>query len=381
MTKPHVVVSMLLLLTACCGVDAAGSKIPILYSTDLFQPHDDPDDHFDLATLFAIQEFDIRGIVLDLGRRQQEKPGRVPIEQMCRLTGRRVPYAVGLAESLKSPDDRAFGQPANCQRGVRLILDTLKSSRKKVTIFTTGSVRDVAAAFNRDPNLLRRKVDRLYINIGTSEPRKYEWNVKLDKTAYVCVLRSGLPIYWCPCMGTPFGTYWKFRQSDVLETAPAPLQNFFILALSTGSWWKNAFKEAPPAGTDDPMAFLFQRVEDRVRQRIWQAPRNMWCTGPFFHAAGRQIVELEPGRWAALPRGKASGPPVTPYDFVPGQLTVNNDAFTRFEEVPDGQPLNAHAFKLLDQERYPRIMTSCLRELFRQMHVSFDRPSSDQSEE
>ena len=40
-------------------------KIPIIHSTDLFHPHVDPDDHFDLATLFAVKEFDIKGIVLD----------------------------------------------------------------------------------------------------------------------------------------------------------------------------------------------------------------------------------------------------------------------------------------------------------------------------
>jgi len=362
-----------LLANACLVGQAWGTeRVPIIYSTDLFQPHDDPDDHYDLATLFAIQEFDIRGIVLDLGQRQQEKPGRVPVEQMIRLTGRKVPYAVGLAGSLKSPDDKALGQPANCQQGVRLILDTLKSSREKVTIFTTGSVRDVAAAFNRDPDLMRQKVHRLYINIGNSQPRKYEWNVKLDKTAYVCVLRSGLPVYWCPCGGTPFGTYWKFHQADVLETAPAPLQNFFVFALSTGRWWKREFKEASPAGTDDPMAFLFKRVEDSVRRRIWEAPRNMWCTGPFFHAAGRQVVELEPGRWAALPPGEDGGQQVKPCDFVPGRLTVDDDAFTSFEETPDGEPFNVHTFKVLDRKRYQEIMTSCLRELFRHMDVSKD---------
>ncbi|NLF07816.1 MAG: hypothetical protein GX594_07525, partial [Pirellulaceae bacterium] len=47
---------------------AGGKKIPIIHSTDLFHPHDDPDDHYDLATLFALDEFDIKGIVLDSGR-------------------------------------------------------------------------------------------------------------------------------------------------------------------------------------------------------------------------------------------------------------------------------------------------------------------------
>ena len=43
----------------------AEPKIPIIHSTDLFHPHVDPDDHFDLAILFAIKEFDIKGIILD----------------------------------------------------------------------------------------------------------------------------------------------------------------------------------------------------------------------------------------------------------------------------------------------------------------------------
>ena len=68
-------------------------RVPVIYSTDLFHPHDDPDDHFDLATLFAIERFDIRAVILDLGDRQKGKPGRIPLEQMLALRGRRVPWA------------------------------------------------------------------------------------------------------------------------------------------------------------------------------------------------------------------------------------------------------------------------------------------------
>ena len=51
------------------------ASVPIVYSTDLYQQPDDPDDHFDLATLFAIKEFDIRGIIFDLGKRGVNGPG------------------------------------------------------------------------------------------------------------------------------------------------------------------------------------------------------------------------------------------------------------------------------------------------------------------
>ena len=34
-------------------------KIPVIYSTDLYHLHADPDDHFDLASMYAITELDI----------------------------------------------------------------------------------------------------------------------------------------------------------------------------------------------------------------------------------------------------------------------------------------------------------------------------------
>lgn len=42
------------------------AQVPVLYSTDLYHPHVDFDDHYDLAQLFSQPEFDIRGIVLDI---------------------------------------------------------------------------------------------------------------------------------------------------------------------------------------------------------------------------------------------------------------------------------------------------------------------------
>ena len=192
-------VSLVLGLALGISAGEAPSRIPILYSTDLHHPHMDPDDHFDLATLFAIPEFDIRGIVLDCGDRQLKTPGNIPVKQMMHLTGREVPFAIGLGKPLTEPTDDGGDQPEHFQRAVALLLDMLRQTPEKVTVFTTGSVRDVAAAFNREPELLRRKIARLYINIGNPAPaessRKYEYNVKLDRNAYTCIMRSGLPIY------------------------------------------------------------------------------------------------------------------------------------------------------------------------------------------
>ena len=43
----------------------SAASVPVIYCTDLFHPHDDPDDHFDLATLFALPELEVKAILLD----------------------------------------------------------------------------------------------------------------------------------------------------------------------------------------------------------------------------------------------------------------------------------------------------------------------------
>ena len=83
--------AMLLLASAFAAAASAEPKIAIIHSTDLCHPHDDPDDHYDLACLFALGEFDVKGIILDLGEHQATRPGRPPVEQMICIAGARPP--------------------------------------------------------------------------------------------------------------------------------------------------------------------------------------------------------------------------------------------------------------------------------------------------
>src|SRR5579859_4865194 len=159
---------------ACMSGQTGPKKVPVIYPTDLFHPHDDPDDHFDLATLFALPELDIRAIVLDMGHVQRKSPGELPVRQLMRLTGRQIPIVVGLQNPLRYPEDAALDQfvPETPSR----ILSILNASPSKVMIIATGSVRDVAAAFNRDPSLFRRRVERIYIADGNSAGGDLQWN-------------------------------------------------------------------------------------------------------------------------------------------------------------------------------------------------------------
>ncbi len=212
-------------LAVACGLTAAAraaeGKLPLIHSTDLLHPHDDPDDHFDLATLFALDEFDIKGIVLDSGRDplgQVKRCGRPAIEQMMHITGRKVPSAIGLSTRLRSLDDKGLEQDRIFQGGVELILSVLRKSDQPVIYHAAGSLRNLAAALNREPELLKRKIKAAYIQSGRGPSGdQREWNVTLDPFAFARVIESGLPIYWCPCFGTGgYQTYYKADQGAVI---------------------------------------------------------------------------------------------------------------------------------------------------------------------
>lgn len=270
------------------GVMAAGvvggeTRTAVLYSTDLFHPHADPDDHYDLACLFALGELDLRGIVLDLGAVQAERPGSPAVEQMMSIARRRVPYALGLSRPLRSRTDTALDEPAQFQGGVELMLSVLRRAREKVVVFTTGSCRDVAVAFNREPALLKEKVKAVYFNVGRGpgEPQD-ECNVGYDPGAYLRLFESGLPLYWCPCFGkNGYETFYVADQAEVLSACTQPVRNYFVYCLTRSK------AEALPFLSSGP-------------HPVPTGPRRMWCTAPMLHAAGRKIYQRGPNDFVAL---------------------------------------------------------------------------------
>ncbi|MCI0423954.1 MAG: hypothetical protein L0312_32875, partial [Acidobacteria bacterium] len=203
--------------------------------------------------------------------------------QMNKLTGRNVPTVPGLTEKLKSPTDEALDQKPEFQKGVEFILDTLRNSPSPVMITTIGSVRDVVAAYNRNPALLRDKVGKLLVFIGeASDPSFQEYNVKLDLQAYVGLMRSGLPIYWAPCFdggnlkNAGRASFWKAKHEDLFRKASPELIQFFIYALQ---------KE-----NSDPLAFLSSAVDPQRQAQLFAGTRNLWCTAIFGVLSGREVM-------------------------------------------------------------------------------------------
>ena len=347
----------LFLLAAAFPARAEAPPIPVIYGTDLFHPHEDPDDHFDLATLLALPELEVKAILLDQGGRQLKSPGSIPLRQMLRLSGRTIPFAIGLRDKLASASDDGRAQPAEFQGAVDLLLKVLREASEPVTIITAGSVRDVCAAWNRDPSLLQKKVGRLYLNIGTADDGGSEYNVDLDAKAYTGLLRSGMPIYLCFCLpmrregsNAVYSTWWRFRQADVLEAAPRALQNYFIYAL-----------QRPGPEEVDPLKALEMDLRP-WRRLVWGMDRNMWCTAPFLHAAGRTLSRSNE-TWTAMRPPSPGLEPESLFTFVPARIEVDDAGKTKkLFNVPNP---NVQLFKVLAPDKYGEALRDCLRELFR----------------
>src|SRR5690348_4759768 len=142
-------------------------KIPIIDITDLYHPAQDPGDNFDIIMPYALPEIDLRAVILDATEKYRQSyadhenpafhdpngprdPGIVPMSQMNYIFGQNIPFAVGPFRQMRTIDDPMLDVPQFQQQGIQLILDTLSSSEAKVEVVCFGSVRTLAAAYNRE---------------------------------------------------------------------------------------------------------------------------------------------------------------------------------------------------------------------------------------
>lgn len=331
-------------LLALAFYSAAAAPIPVIYSTDLMHPHVDPDDHFDLACLYALPEADVRAIILDQGSDQAQRPGFKPVWQMNYLTGRHVPAAIGLRDKLKTPDDHALDQPAEYQNGVNLILQTLQDARERVAIQFVGSARDVVAAYNREPELFRQKVRSIHGFIGEgSVPAHREWNVNLDPQAFVGLMRADLPFYWIPCFdggawaNQGHASFWRITHGQVLAKTAPPLQRYFLYMLRHA--------------TNDPIAYLAQPTSAEDRAWMMGGQRNLWCGALLGLALGRPLLH--------------EGSEVV--GFAPVEVSVDDQTVVRLGKAPGSR--SVLRFEIKDRARFAEEATRATAQLLESFPV------------
>lgn len=333
-----------------------GYKNPVIVVTDLYHPYQDPGDNFDLITAYALPEIDLKAIILDCTEvfrkplasdpgkglfpdsNGPRDPGFIPVLQLNYIFGRNVPVAVGPFSNMKNIQDKMLDIPAFQQQGVELILKTLKESSEPVQIASFGSARSIAAAYNRDPVLFRKKVKQIHLSAGTSAPVYLEWNVALDTTAVVCLLRSELPIAIYPCAAAnkdsvgygsknyPFSydihnTYYKLTNLSFIEKMDPKLQRY--LKYAYGRVCRTDFLRC----MDSDSIFT-------VKKDIFSTESYVWETAIWINISGRRLVKTDEGDYRIKSFGKVlKSDLILPNNLINCTIKVETSGLFSFSET------------------------------------------------
>lgn len=351
------------------------APVPMIHVTDLFRPHNDPDDHWDLATVYALawqNEVDLLGVLIDYPPPQQKTdPDVLAVAQLNYLTGKAVPVMIGSPQWIE-PSDASTHENVVALRGVRAMLKLLQDSPRPVVINILGSCRDIALAGRLEPNLFARKCAAIYLNAGSGTPdirkaAKLEWNVSLDPRAYAAIFELPCPIYWMPCfetVGAPaplasrldkYGTYYRFAQGDVLPDLSTGVQNYFAYMFLHG---RNEMQPRPqalrPNFRPNWLRYLVGPADTVLQTRIRAMNRNMWCTAGFLDAVGRTVT----------PDGKvvpSDTSAASIFTFDPIQIQCADNGVTEWRSGTSSPA--RFIFHVHNTSRYTDAMTSALKQL------------------
>ena len=371
------------------------TRVPIIDITDLYHPFQDPGDNLDLIYAFGFPEIDLRAVILDVTdafRRPlsnspfmwhdpngPREPGIIPVTQLNYIFDRQVPYAVGPFKAMRSAEDKMLNLPAFQQTGIRLLLDTLSASPQPVEILSFGSTRVLAVAFNREPALVRSKVCRIHVSAGTAAPNFQlgshadqnempggEWNVALDRWAFVRLLRSDLPIALYPCAtregAFDYGrnnTYWKFQDLGFVARLDRRLRNYAIYALAR-------------MNRPDFLACLDGELPaDAATDRLTHL-HHVWETAVWLNVTGNKLVRDAGNRATLVPKTESSAKGMEiENSIVPCVVNVSDDG--RFTFRVTDRESNFSIFQRSDPAEYE----AASREAFTSVLLSFRAAAKD----
>jgi len=238
------------------------SAPPTIHVTDLWRPHGDPDDHWDLATQYALaynRQIKLKGILIDYprvnaltdqGKRWFGDPDVISVATMNMNTSLAVPVMIGSPHHLKTVGDTQPDASISDHSGINQLLKILRSSPQPVIIHITGSSRDVAIAGKKDPKLFAQKCKAIYLNAGWAYGTNRGWNVNYDPAAFEAIFELPCPIYWLPCKMKydsdkqaiiskgEFASHYSMKQKDVLPFLSPNTQKFFAYMYRDGMYQK-----------------------------------------------------------------------------------------------------------------------------------------------
>ena len=336
----------------------------VLLTTDLYHPHNDPNDHWNLATLFALHkagQIDLAGVLCDEDKPDRKRwsdnfgdPSIESIAQLNYLTASFVPVGIGSHDPIRCDAD-LLRAAENGERvsSIRLMLSVLESSALPVDIHLTGSCRDVVIAAAMRPDLFRRGRVRVFLNAGTWGPQEpMEYNVSLEPYAFSKVFELPCDVYWAPCFEKlepyPYhvserANYYEIDQGEFLPELSPGLQNYFLYMFDH-------------VRTEGWLSYIQGEVRADRLQHWCGVKRQMWSTPGFLLSAGLACTS----DGTLLPEGECADPL---FAYTPVRVRCAPSGLLEWEDA--AADTGVAMFRLYDKERYVRAMTKLVLELLK----------------
>lgn len=334
----------------------------VVLTTDLYHRHGDPNDHWNLANMYALAEqgwIRFAGIMCDDDRAQANDgsflhfgdPSVQSVAQLNYITGRAVPVGFGSRRPIKRKEDlQEILREKKKISSVTMLLEILERSVNKVDIHMCGSCKDVLLAYYYAPELFEKKCDCIYLNAGTYEVQDpLEYNVTLEPYAFSQIFNIPCNIRWAPCFHAlipyPYvpakrASYYEIEQMDMVPHMSVALKKYFNYmygAVFDVNW----------------LSYLKQDLdEDLVAQ--WSAKkRQMWSTPGFLLSAGKrvnaqgQIVDADEDAF-----------PI--YDYKPVAVQVTEEGKVQWQDVTQS---HVQMFQNSDPQLYQEAMRLVVKQL------------------
>lgn len=360
-------------------IKAQVAKKPVVVVTDLYHPHQDPGDNFDLINAYALPNIDLKAVLLDCHEpfRQEvaegvgkglfrdtdgpREPGFIPVEQLNYIFDRNVPCGVGPFTPMISVSDKMESIPVFQQSAVNLLAKILKEADEPITIVSFGSLRILAVANNRFPDLMRQKVKEIHMSAGTSNnhPEFLEWNAALDTNAFVSILRSDLPILIYPCAAGKIteknrgksnafvaddgNTYYHLKDLSFVNHMDDRIRNYLDFVFSK-------------AERKDYLSLLDKPYRDNGE--IFHREQHMWETAIWMQVADLKLIKNEKGQQLIVPAYSVTqGDSVFYESLVPCDVAVDESGI--FTYLPS-ENSDKHIYRRGDPEDYERWMNNAV---------------------
>jgi len=224
------------------GRARAAEKIPVIYDSDT---GDDIDDTWALVMLLKSPQFDLKLVSTDCHKARSRAKIQAKILTVAGRTD--VPIALGPGPDGSTRQD-AWTEDFDLDKypgtvhkdGVQAIIDTIRSSKRPITVIAVGPLQTLSAALEKDPGIAS---EARFVGMHGSVRKGYggrstpsaEYNVRRDARAAQRVLSAP----WREIMITPLDTcgivnlggqrFQKLKESDD-PLAQALLENYRIWA-------------------------------------------------------------------------------------------------------------------------------------------------------